>query len=228
MHLKLGGTDKALQAYRKGLELSEALAKVDPNDAQAVSDISTSYYKIAQAYQKTNDLARAREWDEKMLAADRQLSDRMPRNAGASPRGCQRLPDPEPDLRRGRGRPAAVSYAKQALEHARAGEIAGATQPFRWDFAITLRMLADAQIGAGQFQEARQIIEEVFKAGPQSAGGSSYLAWLLATHWADPIRDGKKAIELARKACELTEWKTRYSSIRWPRRMPRPASSTRR
>ena len=68
-------------------------------------------------------------------------------------------------------------------------------------------MLADAQIGAGQFQEARQSIDEAVKAGPQSAGASSSLAWLLATHWADPIRDGKTAIELARKACELKDWK---------------------
>jgi tetratricopeptide (TPR) repeat protein len=104
--------------------------------------------------------------------------------------------------------PAAASYAKQALEHARAArEIAGATQQFQWDFATTLRMLANAQIGAGQFQEARQSFEEAVEAGPQSADAYSALAWSLATHWADPIRDGKKAIELAKKACELTEWK---------------------
>src|SRR5439155_946642 len=32
------------------------------------------------------------------------------------------------------------------------------------------------------------------------------LAWLLATSWDDPVRDGTKAIELATKACELTGW----------------------
>lgn len=33
-----------------------------------------------------------------------------------------------------------------------------------------------------------------------------YLAWLLATASRDPIRDGKKAVEYARKAAELTKW----------------------
>jgi serine/threonine-protein kinase len=33
------------------------------------------------------------------------------------------------------------------------------------------------------------------------------LAWLLATCWDDSIRDGKREVELATKACELTEWK---------------------
>ena len=33
------------------------------------------------------------------------------------------------------------------------------------------------------------------------------LAWLLATSPDDELRDGKRAIELATKACEKTEWK---------------------
>jgi tetratricopeptide (TPR) repeat protein len=32
-------------------------------------------------------------------------------------------------------------------------------------------------------------------------------AWFLATCWDDSIRDGKRAIEVATKLCELTEWK---------------------
>ena len=32
------------------------------------------------------------------------------------------------------------------------------------------------------------------------------LAWLLATSPEEGIRDGKRAIELAEKACEETEW----------------------
>jgi tetratricopeptide (TPR) repeat protein len=62
-------------------------------------------------------------------------------------------------------------------------------------------------MGAGQLKEARQSMEEAVKAGPQPAGACSSLAWLLATCWEDSIRDGKKAIGLATKACELSEWK---------------------
>jgi tetratricopeptide (TPR) repeat protein len=41
---------------------------------------------------------------------------------------------------------------------------------------------------------------------PNSADGYNALAWLLATASRDSIRDGKKALEFARKAAELTKW----------------------
>ncbi len=207
VYLRLGATDKALLHYRKGLELCEALAKADPNDAQAASDLSFSYSRMAKAHEKAGDLARARDWDEKMLAVDRRLSERMPGDVRARREvagDCQTLSHL---CARARDWPAAVSYARQAIEHAQAArKIAGATQPFEWNFAITWQMLVEAQIGAGQMADARRSIAEA-KASPRSAAGANSLAWLLATHWADPIRDGKAAIELATRACEMTQWK---------------------
>ena len=50
MHLKLGATDKAMQSYQKSLELSEALAQADPNDAQAKRDLSISYDKLGDVH----------------------------------------------------------------------------------------------------------------------------------------------------------------------------------
>ena len=42
---------------------------------------------------------------------------------------------------------------------------------------------------------------------PKHAWAFNNLAWLLATCPDAKIRDGKKAIELANQACELSEWK---------------------
>ena len=42
---------------------------------------------------------------------------------------------------------------------------------------------------------------------PSHAVSYNDLAWLLATASRDPIRDGKKALEYALKAAELTKWK---------------------
>jgi len=42
---------------------------------------------------------------------------------------------------------------------------------------------------------------------PKYASAYSNLAWLLATCPEDGVRDGKKAVEHATKACELSEWK---------------------
>ena len=43
-------TDKALQSYQEALKLSEALAKADPNDAQAQRDLSVSYNKLGDVH----------------------------------------------------------------------------------------------------------------------------------------------------------------------------------
>jgi Tfp pilus assembly protein PilF len=42
---------------------------------------------------------------------------------------------------------------------------------------------------------------------PDDSGVLNNLAWLLATSPDEAIRDGRRAIELARKACEETTWK---------------------
>jgi len=42
---------------------------------------------------------------------------------------------------------------------------------------------------------------------PQNLWVRNYLGWLLATCPKDGVRDGKRAVKYATKACELTEWK---------------------
>ena len=62
-------------------------------------------------------------------------------------------------------------------------------------------------MGAGQLKEARKSYEEAVHADPRSAAAHDALAWLLATCWENSVRDGKRAVEVATKLCELTEWK---------------------
>jgi tetratricopeptide (TPR) repeat protein len=208
VHLQLGATDKALQAYQKGLDLREALARDDPNNAQAQADLSYSYFKVARTHEQARDLVHARNNDERSLAVDQKLSDRLPRSAGARrdvAADCERLSQ---ICARAGDWTAAVNYARQALEHARAARaIAGEDQSFQWDFSVTLRCLGIAQSGAGQGKEARQSFEEAVQANPRSSDAHNYLAWLLATFWDEAVRDGRKAIAEAKQACELTEWK---------------------
>ena len=47
--------------------------------------------------------------------------------------------------------------------------------------------------------------EKVAELNPQSPVGLNGLAWMLCTAPDDKVRDGKRAVELAKKACELTE-----------------------
>jgi tetratricopeptide (TPR) repeat protein len=50
----------------------------------------------------------------------------------------------------------------------------------------------------------------IIRLDPEDADAHSNLAWLLATCPEAKVRDGKKAVELATKACELTSWKGAY------------------
>ncbi len=65
----------------------------------------------------------------------------------------------------------------------------------------------DAWNSKREYDKAIEDYSEVMRLDPKKADGFNALAWLLATCPRAKYRDGKRAIELATKACELTEWK---------------------
>ncbi len=60
---------------------------------------------------------------------------------------------------------------------------------------------------AGKPEKAIEDYDEIIKGDPTSAIAINNKAWTLCTTWVDKARDGKEAVKLATKACELTEWK---------------------
>ena len=66
---------------------------------------------------------------------------------------------------------------------------------------------SDAEITIGDHKAARADLEKALELRPDDTGVLNNLAWLLATSPDNDLRDGKRAIELAAKACEKTEWK---------------------
>jgi tetratricopeptide (TPR) repeat protein len=75
------------------------------------------------------------------------------------------------------------------------------------DNAIALRGRADALLGIGKQAEAVGDYEKALEQTPEDTGVLNNLAWVLATSPDEKLRDGLRAIELAKKACELTEYK---------------------
>jgi tetratricopeptide (TPR) repeat protein len=63
----------------------------------------------------------------------------------------------------------------------------------------------DAYLSIGKQAEALSNYEEALKLEPEDTGILNNLAWVLCTSPDDKLRDGKRAIELAKKACDLTE-----------------------
>jgi len=58
-----------------------------------------------------------------------------------------------------------------------------------------------------QFDKAIEDFDAAIKLDPKAIPVLNAKAWLLATCPDAKFRDGKKAVEVARQACELTEWK---------------------
>jgi tetratricopeptide (TPR) repeat protein len=75
------------------------------------------------------------------------------------------------------------------------------------DNASALRIRGDAYLSIGKHAEAVADLEAALKADPKISGVLNNLAWVLATSPDDAVRNGKRAVELATKACEETEYK---------------------
>ena len=65
---------------------------------------------------------------------------------------------------------------------------------------------SDAAISIGDHPAALADLEKAHALKLDDSGVLNNLAWLLATSPDDDLRDGKRAIELATKACEETKW----------------------
>jgi tetratricopeptide (TPR) repeat protein len=76
--------------------------------------------------------------------------------------------------------------------------------PNNW---LALRGRGDGYISTGEHKKALPDLEAALKIEPENSGILNNLAWLLATSPDDELRNGQRAIELAKKACELTEYK---------------------
>jgi tetratricopeptide (TPR) repeat protein len=59
----------------------------------------------------------------------------------------------------------------------------------------------------GQYDKAISDFNKAIEINPLDAEGYNNLAWLFATAKAPGFRNGKKAVDLALKACELSEWR---------------------
>jgi tetratricopeptide (TPR) repeat protein len=60
---------------------------------------------------------------------------------------------------------------------------------------------------AGNYEKAIADYSRLIELDPKYASAYNNLAWILATSPQPALRDGKKAVEYATKACELSEWK---------------------
>lgn len=58
----------------------------------------------------------------------------------------------------------------------------------------------------GRYREAIRDYDQAIRLDPRDDETLDSMAWLLATGADRSLRDGKRAVQLARRACELTQW----------------------
>ena len=73
-----------------------------------------------------------------------------------------------------------------------------------------LRSRGDAYLNIGKHTEAVKDYERAVKLKPDDSGLLNNFAWVLATSPDEKVRDGKRAIELGTKSCELTDYKAAH------------------
>jgi tetratricopeptide (TPR) repeat protein len=76
--------------------------------------------------------------------------------------------------------------------------------------AIAYHNRGNALSVKGNFDTAVKDYTEAIRLDPKYSSPFNGLAWLYATYPDDKYRDGKKAVELATKACALSAWKDHY------------------
>src|SRR5216683_1325448 len=69
---------------------------------------------------------------------------------------------------------------------------------------------ANARRANKEYEQAGSDYRQVIRLDREDADACSNLAWLLATCPDSKVRDGRKAVEYATKACDLTSWKASY------------------
>lgn len=73
--------------------------------------------------------------------------------------------------------------------------------------AYALRGRGDAYLAIGKHAEAVKDFEQALELNADDDGLLNNLAWVLSTSTQEQVRDGKKSLEYAKRACELSEYK---------------------
>ena len=75
---------------------------------------------------------------------------------------------------------------------------------------LSVRGRGDAHLSLGDHAAAIADFERALELKPEDESMLNNFAWVLATSPDDGVRDGRRAVELATKACELTDYREAY------------------
>ncbi|HWE40122.1 MAG TPA: tetratricopeptide repeat protein [Isosphaeraceae bacterium] len=91
--------------------------------------------------------------------------------------------------------------------------IADYSEAIRLDprYTVALNNRAAAYVASGRYDEAIADDSEIVRIDPHNAWGYNNRAWIWATCPESKYRDGRKALESSRRACELNRWQNPFN-----------------
>ena len=197
---QLGDMEKAVEQLNKAIELSpenflslamrsELLLRNDKPE-EALKDVDAAL-KIQPAFVRGH-LLRVRILDE--LGRDDEALAQLEQLAQAAPN------EPEIQLQ-------LAAYYIDKDRTLKAIETLSRVVELDSNNAIARQLRGDLYLTVGKHAEALADFDVALAETPDESRVLNNYAWTLATSPVDELRDGKRAIELATKACELTEYK---------------------
>jgi len=107
----------------------------------------------------------------------------------------------------------ADAFAARASARRKKGDLEGALQDCEQAIRLKpkdpslFRDRASVRIAQKEYDRAIEDYDEAIRLGPKDPTSHMAVSWFLATCPEAKYRDGKRAVERARQACELSEWK---------------------
>jgi len=107
----------------------------------------------------------------------------------------------------------AVALNNRGVAREQSGDPAGAEKDFTAAIAIDPKLpdsyanRGNVLRGRGKYEQAIADFEKAVRLDPRNAAAHNNLAWLRATCPDEKYRDGNAAVEAAKQACELSDWK---------------------
>jgi len=199
IHLEMGSTAAAIADFTKSLELfpeNPALLLLRAGAHQQAEDFDAALADVEHALQLQPQYVPALRARALLRAGEGNFEEAIDDLNAA----LEITPeDPELLVRRG-------IYYNLTKNVRKAIDSFNAALKIAPEFAAAYQSRADALLNVGRQAEALKDYEQANKFSPDNTGVLNNMAWLMATSPDEQLRDGQRAIELATKACELTEF----------------------
>ena len=204
---ELGESEQREGSYAKAISYFSHAILLDPRFARAYNNRGYAHHCEGQYEKALSDYDKAILYDSKLVRAytNRGLTYRVKGEYEKAIADYDFAIQIDPQF--------AVAYSNRGYAHHCKGEydkaIADCDRAIQIDPAYKTAYINRGRTHrtVGDYEKAMADYSRLIDLDPKYASAYNNLAWILATCPQAALRNGRKAVEIAKKACELSEWK---------------------